>query len=56
MVFLEALPLVTVAIEGEVFFGGILNLMNIAGDIVTVATEEVRETGSAEKINEAAAS
>ena len=55
MVFLEALPLVTVAIEGEVFFGGILNLMNIAGDIVTVATEEVRETGSAEKINKAAA-
>lgn len=55
MVFLETLPLVTVAIIGEVFFGGILNLTNIAGDIVTVATEEVRETGTAEQINEAAA-
>ena len=55
MVFLEALPLGTVAIVGEVFFGGMLNLVNIAGDIVTIATEEVRETGSAEKINEAAA-
>ena len=55
MVFLEALPLGTVAIVGEVFFGGMLNLVNIAGDIVTIATEEVRETGTAEQINEAAA-
>ena len=53
MVFLDALPLVTVAIIGEVFFGGILNLTNIVGDIVTVATEEVRECGTADKLNEA---
>lgn len=56
MVFLEAIDLVTVAIIGEVVFGGILNLTNIAGDIVTAAEEEVRELGSAEKINRTLAS
>ena len=52
MVFLDALPLVTVAIVGEVFFGGILNLINITGDIVTLAEEEVREFNNADKLND----
>ena len=51
MIFLQAQDLATIAIIGEVFFGGILNLTNIAGDLVTVAIEEVREAGSADKLN-----
>lgn len=52
MIFLQATDLATIAMIGEVFFGGILNLTNIAGDLVTVAIEEVRECGSADKLNE----
>lgn len=53
MIFLQAEALATVAIIGEVFFGGLMNLVNITGDIVTLATEEVYESGSAEKLNKA---
>ncbi len=51
MYFMQANDLVTVAFYGEVFFGGILNLTNIAGDMVITAIEEVRETGSADELN-----
>ena len=51
MYFMQANDLVTVAFYGEVFFGGILNLTNIAGDMVTTAIEEVRETGNADELN-----
>ncbi len=53
MVFIGAEELCTIAIIGELFFGGILNLTNIAGDIVTVAIEEAGEGEGADKINEA---
>lgn len=51
MLFLKAPDLQTIGIIAEVFFGGILNLTNIVGDIVTIATDEVQENGSAEKLN-----
>lgn len=52
MTFLHADDLATISLFAEVFFGGILNLTNIVGDLVTVATEEVKECGSADKLNE----
>ena len=52
MFFLQAQDLTTtVAIIAELFFGGIVNLVNITGDLVTIATEEVRERGSADELN-----
>ena len=51
MIFLQATDLATIAMIAEVFFGGILNLINIVGDLVTVATEEIRESGSSDKLN-----
>jgi Na+/H+-dicarboxylate symporter len=38
--YLGAYKLVPFAIFAEVFFGGILNLMNVSGDIVTVVTKD----------------
>ena len=40
--YLQAYNLLPLAIYAEVVFGSILNLINITGDIVTVATEEAR--------------
>lgn len=51
MLFLQANDLTTIALIGEAVFGGVLNLTNIAGDLVLVAGEEVQEQGSAEKLN-----
>jgi Na+/H+-dicarboxylate symporter len=51
MVFLKAEDLLTVALYAEVFFGGILNLTNIVGDMVTAAIEEVGECGGADDLN-----
>ena len=39
--FFLATELLPLAILAEVFFGGLLNIINVVGDIVTVAT--VRE-------------
>ena len=38
--YLQANELVVVAIYAEVFFGALQNMINVAGDIVTVAIEE----------------
>lgn len=38
--FLQAEELITIAIFAEVFFGAIQNIINVGGDIVTVAIEE----------------
>jgi Na+/H+-dicarboxylate symporter len=41
--FLQADKLIAVAIFAEVFFGSIQNIINVIGDIVTVAIEEQKE-------------
>jgi hypothetical protein len=51
MIFLKADDLARIALIAEVIFGGILNLTNIVGDIVAIATEEVRVCGGADKLN-----
>lgn len=51
MIFLQAEDLVTIALLAEVCFGGVLNLTNLVGDLVTMATEEARAYGSTEKLN-----
>ena len=38
--FLQADELISIAIFAEVFFGAIQNIINVVGDIVTVAIEE----------------
>ncbi len=37
-VFTAIMDLLPLAILAEVFFGGLLNIINVIGDIVTVAT------------------
>jgi Na+/H+-dicarboxylate symporter len=51
MIFLQADDLTTIALIAEVFLGGVLNLVNLTGDVVTMATEEVRVVGTADGIN-----
>jgi Na+/H+-dicarboxylate symporter len=41
--FLQADGLISIAIYAEVFFGAIQNIINVSGDIVTVAIEENKE-------------
>ena len=41
--YLGAFALTPFAFFAEVFFGGLLNLMNVTGDVVTVVTKEKPE-------------
>ena len=41
--FLQADELISIAIFAEVFFGAVQNIINVVGDIVTVAIEESKE-------------
>ena len=40
--FLEAYEMIAVAIYSEVFLGSVLNIINVSGDIVTVAIDDAR--------------
>ena len=51
MLYFRAESLTTIAIIAEAFLGGILNITNITGDIVTAATEEIDAGTDPEHIN-----
>ena len=42
LTFVNAFDLLPLAIYSEVFFGGMLNLVNVIGDIVFVSIEDAR--------------